>query len=258
MGRNIKIQLEIPISLGSNLSSRRLQKSIEKAALGVYKQEDTRLRIEINQHGKNIYNAIVQHYYASYTPKIYDRHSLWGQMNPKLRDEITFGSAVKVRNKDIAHGTKANVDEFPMTSHSVNGGWNLFNAERSRIIHNKYLFYPDDHRLAPYTEIESFKRDKTRKPGQGHVERESKHVTREGVLDFIFNKGKRSRPPWAGGPMKYRTKVNYSQDGFYFKGAGVPKDVLRKAAENLVKHYNKQIINRVRESFRRLDRKWVV
>lgn len=181
--------------------------------------------------------------------KIYDREKA------RLHDEISEHGK-NIYNEIISYYYSTYTPKM-YDRHGKIEGFNLYNAERTAWDtitsqeNELFGFYPDYNKLLYYTEIEPYRK----RDGEPVVKVE---VDREGVLDFILKKGKRSMPPWAGKPLKFNAKVSYASKGFYFKGSGKPTDIMNRAADRLVKHYNKQIIKRILAQFKSLDKKWVV
>lgn len=199
----------------------------------IYKREHKKLLNEIEKHGRKIYDLVIAAYYASYTPRYYDRHYNTPGSHP---------------------------------------GFNLYRANNFEIRdgeHDKGFEYNFDNQVYNLLPYYSFWQSKVYDANKGL---EQRGWNRRTVFMMVLN-GERKFPQWSkdkkgrvrkdfdGNPLfvvrtkHYKFHIPYPEIRKTFTGK--PHEIFTKAADHLVLYYNREIVKRIRDGINEMPIKWV-
>lgn len=95
-----KLEIRIPVDVLSPTWAQRFTDSLIDNLEATWKKEDGKLRREMSNYGKGVYESVIKQYYSSYTPEVYDRHGYLPGFNLYLANNVEFvGRHFKIKPK---------------------------------------------------------------------------------------------------------------------------------------------------------------
>lgn len=230
MGKKTHLSLNVPVNMQQLNWGKDVLKSYLHNAKIIYKREHKSLLKEIEAHGRKIYDLVIAEYYASYTPKYYDRH---------------------------------------YTTPGHHPGFNLYRANNFIIDEENIVSYDFNSQYMNLLPYYSFWQKKNYNDGNGFVKRgygrfkvflmvlagKRKFPQWAKDEDGNFKKDDDGKRYVVVTEKQYSFKVPYGPLHKTFSGK--PYQILNEAAERLVLYYNRELIKRIREGIEGLEVRWV-